>query len=431
MNPKGRALTEKNLLFTGMDFASVEYMLEHSAIRDLAAGEKLLQPDIQNHYVYLILEGKLSIHLNTQETLEHTSLVAGECVGEISLVDGKPPSALVVAAEPTRVLSVPHETVWLLVERSHEVALNLLGILAGRMRHDQRELITSQDKKAQFEHQACVDALTGVHNRHWMEDAFPRALHRCVLNKLPFAIMMVDIDHFKRVNDTYGHLVGDIALKTVARCMTKNFRPHDLLVRYGGEEFAVLLPDTDLEEAMIVAERLRTRVADTVIHHDALSFQVTISIGIARTQLEEKLETLIGEADRALYRAKELGRTFPSCVLLDRAHWHALVWDVVVFTPRGQLTHEAAIGVGGIHARVPSNLLEIHRVDVTTGGQQFCKPAHESQEAHSAAFKSLRLEMLGATGDRAVQLVQCPASVRAQIKGKNGAVGCRVHRHCS
>lgn len=308
MNSNGRALTEKNLLFTGVDFASVEYMLEHSVIRDLAAGEKLLQPDIPNHHVYLILEGKLSIHLNTQETLEHTSLVAGECVGEISLVDGKPPSALVVAAEPTRVLSIPHETVWSLVERSHEIALNLLDILAGRMRSDHRALITSQHKKAQFEHQACIDALTGVHNRHWMVDAFPRALHRCALDKLPFAILIVDIDHFKRVNDTYGHLVGDIALKTVARCMAESFRPHDLLVRYGGEEFAALLPDTDMEGAKAVAERLRAKVAETVIHHEALSFQVTISIGIARTQHEEKLETLISEADRALYRAKELGR---------------------------------------------------------------------------------------------------------------------------
>lgn len=308
MNSIKRALTKKNLLFTGVDFPSVEYMLERSVVRDLAAGEKLLQPDIPNHHVYLILEGRLSIHLNTQETLEHTSLVAGECVGEISLVDGKPPSATVIAAEPTRVLSIPHETVWVLVERSHEIALNLLNILAGRMRSDHRALISTQDKKAHFEHQACIDALTGVHNRHWMVDAFPRALHRCTLNKQPFAIMIVDIDHFKRVNDTYGHLVGDIALKTVSRCMADSFRPHDLLVRYGGEEFAALLPDTGLEEAKVIAERLRTSVANTVIHHEDLSFQVTISIGITRTQHEEKLEILIGEADQALYRAKELGR---------------------------------------------------------------------------------------------------------------------------
>ena len=94
----------------------------------------------------------------------------------------------------------------------------------------------------------------------------------------------------------------------VARCITENLRPHDLFARYGGEEFALLLPDTDTKNAQIVAERLRKKIADTKIQRDGLSFQVTVSIGIAPTQHEEKLEILIGEADQALYRAKERGR---------------------------------------------------------------------------------------------------------------------------
>jgi len=308
MNATDRALTEQNQLFRSMDFTSVEYMLEHCSVRSLDADESLLQPDVPNHHLYLILEGKLCVHLSAQESLEHVTLGTGECVGEISLVDGKLPSALVVATEPTRVLSIPRDTVWSLVDHSHEIARNLLGIVTGRMRNDNRALLTSQAKKKQFEHQAYVDALTGVHNRHWMADAFPRALHRCELNKSPFTIMMADIDHFKRVNDTHGHLVGDIALKTVARCMTEHLRAYDMLVRYGGEEFVVLLPDTDIKNAQIVAERLRKAIADARIQHGDLSFQVTVSIGISPTQHEEKLETLIGEADQALYRAKELGR---------------------------------------------------------------------------------------------------------------------------
>lgn len=317
MNAADRALTEQNQLFRDMDFTSVEYMLEHCSVRNLAAGESLLQPDIPNHHLYLIFEGKLSVHLVAQESLEHATLGAGECVGEISLVDGKHPSALVVATEPARVLSIPHDTVWSLVDHSHEIARNLLGIVAGRMRNDNRALITSQDKKKQFEHQAYVDALTGVHNRHWMLDAFPRALHRCELNNSPSAIMMADIDHFKRVNDTHGHLVGDLTLKTIARCMTENLRPNDLFVRYGGEEFALLLPDTDIKDALTVAERLRKTIADSRIQRDDLSFQVTVSIGISPAHCEnimsghpheEKLEILIDQADKALYCAKEQGR---------------------------------------------------------------------------------------------------------------------------
>lgn len=308
MNAQDRALTEQNTLFDGMDFSNVEYMLERCTLRELAPGEKLLQPEVKNSHLYMILSGELSVHLVGQATLEHASLVAGECTGEISLVDGMNPSALVVAVKQTRVLMVPHDTVWSMVDQSHDVARNLLSIIAGRMRNDNSALISSHNKRAQYEHQATVDALTGVHNRRWMSEAFPRVLHRCKLDNSNSAILVIDIDFFKRVNDTYGHLVGDVALKSLAKIMQVNLRPHDLLVRYGGEEFAILLPDTEVEQARSIAERLRTMVAANEIVSGDLAFKITVSIGIAPTTQEGSLEDFFGAADRALYRAKELGR---------------------------------------------------------------------------------------------------------------------------
>jgi diguanylate cyclase (GGDEF)-like protein len=305
---RDRALTAQNLLFHNVDFTSVAYMLERSKVRELAAGEKLLQPEVPNTYLYLILEGELNVHLTAQQTVEHASLVAGECTGEISLVDGKNPSALVVAAKPTRVLAVPHDTVWSLVDQSHDVARNLLAIIAGRMRNDNSALITSHNQRAQYEHQATVDALTGVHNRRWMSDAFPRVLHRCALNKQHSAVMVLDIDHFKRVNDSYGHLVGDAALKSLADIMQHNLRPHDLLVRYGGEEFAILLPDTAMEEARSIAERLRMMVAANEVVSHGVAFKITVSSGIASIDDVGELESSFAQADEALYRAKEGGR---------------------------------------------------------------------------------------------------------------------------
>ena len=308
MNAQDRALTEQNTLFEGMDFSSVEYMLERCTLRELASGEKLLQPEVENRHLYMILSGELRVHLVGQATLEHTALVAGECTGEISLVDGMNPSALVVAAKPTRVLAVPHDTVWSMVDQSHDVARNLLSIIAGRMRNDNSALISSHNKRAQYEHQATVDALTGVHNRRWMSEAFPRVLHRCKLDGSNSAILVIDIDFFKRVNDTHGHLVGDVALKSLAKIMQVNLRPHDLLVRYGGEEFAILLPDTGIEQARSIAERLRTMVAANEIISGDLAFKITVSIGIAPITQVGSLEDFFGAADRALYRAKELGR---------------------------------------------------------------------------------------------------------------------------
>ncbi len=142
MKARDRELTEQNRLFGGMDFSSIEYMLERCEVRDLAAGEKLLQPEVVNHHLFLILEGELRVQLIGKETVEHASLVAGECTGEITLVDGKNPSALVVATRPTRVLAVPHDTVWSMVDQSHTISRNLLSIIAGRMRNDNSALIT-------------------------------------------------------------------------------------------------------------------------------------------------------------------------------------------------------------------------------------------------------------------------------------------------
>lgn len=301
-------LIAQNLLFGNVDFNTVEYMLERSELRELETGEKLLQPELPNTHLYLILEGELSVHLAAHQTVEHASLFAGECAGEISLVDGKNPSALVVAAKPTRVMAIPHDTVWSLVDQSHDVARNLLAIIAGRMRNDNSALISSHNQRAQYEHQATVDALTGVHNRRWMNDAFPRVLHRCALNKQHSAVMVLDIDHFKQVNDNYGHLVGDAALKSLADIMQHNLRPHDLLVRYGGEEFAILLPDTALEEARSIAERLRKMVAANEVVSHGVAFKITVSSGIAPIDDVGELESSFAQADQALYRAKEGGR---------------------------------------------------------------------------------------------------------------------------
>lgn len=308
MNPTDRAKIEQNSLFHGMDFNSAEYMLEHSTLRNLEVGERLLQPDIQSQHLHLILEGKLNVYLIAQQTQEYATLHAGECVGEVSLVDGKYPSAIVLAKEPTRILSIPYDTVWSLINNSHVVAGNLLSILASRLRNDNTVIIDYQAQKKLLEYQASVDVLTGIHNRYWMSKAFPRALRRCARDKQPFALMLVDVDHFKKVNDSYGHLIGDVALKSVAKCVADNLRPQDLFSRYGGEEFAVLLTDADLDVARVVAERLRSKTSETEISAGDVSFRVTLSIGITMTQDDGTLEKLIGEADQMLYRAKSQGR---------------------------------------------------------------------------------------------------------------------------
>jgi diguanylate cyclase (GGDEF)-like protein len=308
MKPTDISLIAQNDLFSDIDFESVKYMLEHCILRTLKSGERLIEPDAQNQHLHLILEGSLNVHLLEKESQQYTVLRAGDCVGEISIVDGKYPSALVVAAEPLRILSIPIDTVWSLLNNSHQVAGNLLGILVSRMRNDNKAIINSTIREKLFEQQAYIDELTGVYNRHWMHKAFPRTIQRCMRNKKPFGVMVLDIDYFKNINDAHGHMVGDVALKSIARCVQDSLRPQDLLVRYGGEEFAVLLAEANLAEATMVAERLRSKVENAEIRSREIEIRATLSIGITMTQDTDDLEHLIHEADQALYLAKQRGR---------------------------------------------------------------------------------------------------------------------------
>ena len=150
------------------------------------------------------------------------------------------------------------------------------------------------------------DALTGLHNRRWLEARLDDELTRQRRTRQPMALLLLDVDHFKRVNDTLGHAEGDTVLKRVARCLQQGCRGTDALARFGGEEFVVLLPETRLEGAHALAEKLRAAVA-----RDAgMPLPVTISIGLAMAWAGEgrSAAALLQAADEALYAAKAAGR---------------------------------------------------------------------------------------------------------------------------
>ena len=157
---------------------------------------------------------------------------------------------------------------------------------------------------------ASTDELTGVANRRWFTAMAGRELDRARRFSHGLALLMIDIDHFKRVNDTYGHGAGDEVLRRFARTLEGNLRSIDLLGRMGGEEFAVMLPETAAEPALHTAERLRTAIsALDVTLEDGKVLKVTASVGVAvDTGSSETLDRLMARADGALYAAKEQGR---------------------------------------------------------------------------------------------------------------------------
>jgi diguanylate cyclase (GGDEF)-like protein len=154
-----------------------------------------------------------------------------------------------------------------------------------------------------------VDGLTGLRNRRWLDDAFARQLTRTLRTGQTASMLMIDVDGFKQINDRHGHLIGDAVLCRVARLLSDRVRPQDLLARYAGDEFLLMLPECDIDDATALADRLRTAVATAADdpRHEPLP-PTTVSIGVATARLSDSLPALIGLADSALYRAKHAGR---------------------------------------------------------------------------------------------------------------------------
>lgn len=153
-----------------------------------------------------------------------------------------------------------------------------------------------------------TDELTGLPNRRDMLRTIDNEIQRVTRSKKPFCFIFIDIDHFKNVNDTYGHACGDEVLKHVSATIRNLLRKYDVLARYGGEEFLTLLPETDLEGAKIVAERFRKTIEDTTVIFGKLSIKVTITLGVAQYDHALGADKSIQMADRALYEGKETGR---------------------------------------------------------------------------------------------------------------------------
>jgi diguanylate cyclase len=159
--------------------------------------------------------------------------------------------------------------------------------------------------------EAKTDGLTGLSNRRTFDAELRRLAEEADATRTPLSLMLLDIDHFKSVNDTLGHSVGDQVLKLVARIVTEGVKGQDVAARYGGEEFAVILPRTCLKDAITVAEHIRTTVAGRALinrNNDEKLGRVTLSAGVAELQRNETLASLINRADEGLYMAKRSGR---------------------------------------------------------------------------------------------------------------------------
>ena len=296
-------------LFQGVDLPTMSALLQEARTVPIAAGQVLLDPKHRNADIYIVLTGELLVCLEPRVVNPLARMGPGDCVGELSIIDADMPSAYVLAAVGTELLAIPKPVLWRMLAAQQVMALNLLHVLSRRIRENNVVLLGSLEIQREYRNKAETDALTGLHNRNWFSEVFPKQLELCERTGQHAALLMVDIDHFKKVNDTYGHLIGDEALRHIGLMLRRNLRGTDLCARFGGEEMIVLMPGTDIHQARLTAERLRENIAAAALKlPDGRTLSMTISGGIAQWQPGIAIDTLIRASDEALYRAKQSGR---------------------------------------------------------------------------------------------------------------------------
>ena len=298
-------------LFRGSDDAQLAAHLAACAVVRVAQGQRV--EESTRARLYIVLRGALEVEADTRSGMADgtvSKILPGESVGEQSVLDEAASLAVVTALEESDLLVMEGELVWKLIDQSHGLARNLLRLLSFRIRAA-NALLRRRQKLGEFYRQLSMnDGLTGMYNRTWLNDMLPKMIATAHRNGAPLALVMLDLDHFKKFNDTHGHLAGDDALRMAASVISNALRPADFALRYGGEEMMVILPDTTDALAFMVAERLCLRMRETTIFTDMRVPlpHVTASFGVAVLEAGMNDNALIAAADAALYRAKDGGR---------------------------------------------------------------------------------------------------------------------------
>ena len=226
---------------------------------------------------------------------DHCTLMSG-ISSELGEVDSDSPEAnIAIAGAVDKILSANEKLQSRLAEAEQKIQV-------------QAEEIKTQ----QFE--ARSDALTKLANRRAFDDALEQNLALCSRKQLPFSLLLLDVDHFKKLNDTHGHQAGDEVLRSVGKTLKQVVKSSDIACRYGGEEFALVMPSTPIDEARVAAERVRKAIESMVVEFEGKTLSITISLGLAEAHAGETAVKLIGRSDAAVYFSKEAGR---NC-----GHWH-------------------------------------------------------------------------------------------------------------
>ncbi|RNC65844.1 MAG: GGDEF domain-containing protein [Desulfuromonadales bacterium] len=306
--PFNAAELETTPLFRFVPIECIEGILAHCTVQELSRDERFESAGPADRNLSILLSGRLALHYDVKETDAPLFLGPGDIIGETFAAGEPGVPCLLVAAEASRILVMEEDLMWSLAQASHAAACNLLGILL-RRREPSHGSFAGTTQEYGLHDQSIVDPLTGFQTRRWLEGILERQVSRASASGKHLSLMMIDIDHFRAFNEEHGRQGGDRALHAVAKSLRNYLRPTEVVARFGGDTFAILLPDTTGATARIIAERLRQRLMHTIIdmQDGRMLPPLTISAGIAAATAGSDGRSLIDTALAALDQARAGG----------------------------------------------------------------------------------------------------------------------------
>jgi diguanylate cyclase (GGDEF)-like protein len=311
------AFLTKVPIFADLNEEEVQRIFQVMQPRDLAADEILFHEGDAGGELYIVEKGTMgiSVTLEDGQSLEIASFSGGDFFGEMSIFEKEPRSATCCAKSRCHLYALHEKAFFELLETSPTTAATVMKQMLAATRRRLQDTGAFLSDMVQWgeeaRRRAITDPLTGLYNRRYLEEALDEYFMKAVSGNRPMAVVMLDLDHFREINEGYSQEIGDKIIIAVAEVFRRRLRSTDVAARYGGDEFTVILPDTDAAAAQRMMEGVRADVADLTLLRDlgGSILQVTTSQGIACfPDHARELKGLRESADEAMYRAKELGR---------------------------------------------------------------------------------------------------------------------------
>ena len=316
------ALLQQVSIFSSLSPEEIENVLPALHPVNVEEGTILFHEGDEGQHLYIIREGSVAttIRLPSGADQEIAAFGAGEFFGEMSIFEKAPRSATCTTREPTSLFTMSQEDFFRLIEDHPYIAIKIMYLMlqttTQRLRNTSGFLVDMVRWGEAARKRAITDPLTGVYNRRYLDDVLSRRFEEARREGTALSLIMVDLDYFREINEQHGHEIGDRVIMSVVEVFNRRLRPEDIIARYGGDEFTILLPDTGLARAREMAETICREVAglEVLPERGRTIRRVTTSQGIASyPESAETLEALRESADRALYNAKENGRNRVSC----------------------------------------------------------------------------------------------------------------------